>query len=173
MNFRPGFGGGFGRPFFGGRFHHHHHFFGVAWAYGYYGYPAWGYGYYGYPWFADYSYSTPYYASDVGAASSGEQARIEQRLDRIEERLDALLDRTVRPAGAQTTSSSQPEPAATLVFRDGHKEEIQNYAIVGHTLWVFTEDRARKIPLAQIDTEATDKTNEQLGVDLRLPKANN
>jgi hypothetical protein len=175
VNFRPGFGGGFGRPFFGGRFHHHHHhFFGGLWGYGYYGYPAWGYGYYGYPWFADYSYSTPYYASDVGAAGSGEQARIEQRLDRIEERLDALLDRTARPAPAQAqTTPTQPEPTATLVFRDGHKEEIQNYAVVGHTLWVFTEERARKIPVAQINTEATDKANEQRGVDLHLPKVNN
>ena len=91
-----------------------------------------------------------YYASDTGTANYDQQARIEQRLDRIEERLDALLDRTARPVPQQTTTPSQPEPspAATLVFRDGHKEEIQNYAVVGHTLCALTEDRARKIPLA-------------------------
>ena len=169
FHFGTSFGGGFGRPFFGRHFHHHHRFFGGVW----------GYRYYGYPLFADYSYSTerPYYTSDVAAATYGEQARMEQRLDRIEERLDRLLNRleTVRAAPAQTAPQSQPErpPAATLVFRDGHKEEIQNYAVVGHTLWVFTEERARKIPLGQIDTEATDKANEQRGVDLNLPKVNN
>jgi hypothetical protein len=154
------------QPVFHEHFHHHHHFFGGAW----------GYAYYGYPWFADYSYSPeqPYYSSRVDSAIYDQEARVEQRLDRIEERLNRFLDRleTVRPAPAQTTRPSEPEPAAALVFRDGHKEEIQNYAVVGHTLWVFTEDRARKVPLAQINTEATNIANEQRGIELHLPKRN-
>ena len=172
VRFATGLGGGFRRPFFGRRFHHHHQFFVGTW--GYYGYPAWGYAYYGDPWFADYHYSVeqPPYGSDFGAAVYGEQVSIEQRLDRIEERVEALLDRTAHPAPGSTTPPPQPEPAASLVFRDGHKEEIQNYGVVGDTLWVFTEQRARKIPLAQLNSVATDSANEHRGVDLHLPKAN-
>jgi len=32
---------------------------------------------------------------------------------------------------------------------------VENYAIAGQTLWVFTEQRARKIPLADLDIPAT------------------
>jgi hypothetical protein len=175
FRFGIGFGSGFGRTFFHERWHHHHRFFGGAWGYGSYGYPAWGYAYYGYPWFADHSYfmERPYYASNIDAAVDGEQTRMEERLGRIQDRLDGLLERleSVHPLPAQTRPQPEPErsSAATLVFRDGHTEQIQNYAVVGHTLWIFTEDRARKIPLSDINAEATDKANEQQGVDLYLP----
>ncbi|HME57460.1 MAG TPA: hypothetical protein VKF63_03920, partial [Terracidiphilus sp.] len=59
--------------------------------------------------------------------------------------------------------------ATVLVFRDRHSEEIQNYAIVGKTLWVFTEQRARKIPIAELNVPATTKANEARGIDFRLP----
>jgi len=55
-----------------------------------------------------------------------------------------------------------------LVFRDHHSEEIQNFAIVGETLWVFTEQRARKIPIAALDVPATTKANDSRGIDFRL-----
>ena len=56
-----------------------------------------------------------------------------------------------------------------LVFRDHHSEEIDNYAIVGKTLWVFTEQRARKIPIADLNVPATTKANEDRGIEFRLP----
>jgi len=55
------------------------------------------------------------------------------------------------------------------VFRDRHSEEIRNYAIAGETLWVFTQQRARKIPIAELDVPATTKANEDRGIDFRLP----
>ena len=153
----------------GWRFHHHG-FVGRRWGYGYYGYP-WGPSFYD-PRFADYSYSEqPYYPVDMQAAY---YAQVEQRLDRIEDRLDRMLDRldTHGSAPPEPAQPSKPEstPTATLVFRDGHSEQIQNYAIVGNTLWVFTEDHARKIPIAQINTDATERANEQRGIDLHVPK---
>jgi hypothetical protein len=56
-----------------------------------------------------------------------------------------------------------------LVFRDRHSEEILNYAIKGERLWVFTEQRARKIPIAELDVPATTKANTERGIDFRLP----
>jgi len=71
----------------------------------------------------------------------------------------------------------QPErteaaPATVLVFRDQHRQEIQNYAIVGHTLWNFSPQRTEKISLSDLDLPATTKANDDRGVSFRLPGAN-
>jgi len=63
---------------------------------------------------------------------------------------------------------SAPEPTQ-LVFADKHTEQIQNYAIVRQTLWVFDGSRTRKIPLSNLDIPATEKANEDQGVDFTIP----
>jgi hypothetical protein len=57
-----------------------------------------------------------------------------------------------------------------LVFRDQHTEEVGNYAIVGQTLWILSEQKAGKVPLDTLDIPATTKANEDRGVDFRLPE---
>ncbi len=173
-HFSPGFGNRFGRPF-DGRFHHHHHFFRGGIGFGW-GFPVWGY--YD-PFFADYSFDQSDYYAAASRYQTGmydQQAAIEQRLDRVEDRINRLLDRLQAspPAPPQAQyappDKSQSSPAATLVFRDGHAEQIDNYAVVGQTLWIFNEQRARKVPLAQINVEATEQANQQRGIDLHLPR---
>ena len=76
------------------------------------------------------------------------------------------------PAQAQTASASQPaqpQDSSVLVFRDGHQLEIQNYAIVGDTLYDFTPGHMRKVPLSQLDLPATQKANDDRGVAFTLP----
>lgn len=70
--------------------------------------------------------------------------------------------------------SAPPEPAADqpqtlLVFKDGRQLEVQNYAIVGDTLVDLTEGHRRKVPVADLDVEATAKQNDDRGIDFRLP----
>jgi len=48
---------------------------------------------------------------------------------------------------------------------------VQNYAIVGQTLWNFAPQHTQKIPLADLDLPATTKANDERGVDFRLPSA--
>ena len=67
---------------------------------------------------------------------------------------------------------TNPTPATVLVFRDQHQQEVQNYAIVGQTLWNFSPQRTEKIPLSQLDLAATIKANDERGVDFRLPASN-
>ncbi len=62
------------------------------------------------------------------------------------------------------------EPKTVLVFRDGHKEEVTNYAIVGDELFDFTAGR-RKIAIAALDVTATAKANDERGLDFQLPVA--
>ncbi len=70
------------------------------------------------------------------------------------------------PQRAPATYSSQPDqPATVLVYRDGRRAEIRNYGIVGQTLWVFSEQRAQKIALMDLDMDATRKANDERGID--------
>ncbi len=62
-----------------------------------------------------------------------------------------------------------PLPATLLVFKDGHTLEISNYAIVGPTLFDLTAGHRRKIPLSDLDLEATRKQNEDRGVNFEVP----
>jgi hypothetical protein len=79
-----------------------------------------------------------------------------------------------RKAAAAIEPPEPPEPAAAqpatvLIFKDGHKSEVQNYAIVAGTLFDFTDGRSHKILLADLDLPATLKANDDRGVDFQLP----
>ena len=71
--------------------------------------------------------------------------------------------------GNESLSAEAPAPATVLVFRDQHKQEVQNYAIVGQTLWTFAPQRTQKIPLTDLDLPATVKANDERGVEFRVP----
>jgi hypothetical protein len=64
---------------------------------------------------------------------------------------------------------TQATPATVLVFRDQHQQEVQNYAIVGQTLWNFAPQHTQRIPLSDLDLVATAKANDERGVDFRVP----
>ena len=152
-----------------------------------YRYPWWGYrGYYGYPsglgWYggtgfvwsdASYSYpaeSNPEYAyppPDNSSASVAYEQR--QEIDRLNDEVARLRAERVPANPAPDPPPAQIRAETVLVFRDRHSEEIGNYAIAGETLWVFTDQRARKIPIAELDVPATSKANENRGIDFRLP----
>lgn len=61
------------------------------------------------------------------------------------------------------------EAAVTLVFKDGRPtEQIHNYMLTRKTLFV-EEQRLREISVDQLDLAATEKINQEVGVDFRLP----
>ena len=66
-----------------------------------------------------------------------------------------------------------PEPAemepVTLVFKDGRpNEQVRNYMITRSHLYIH-DQRTRVIPLDEIDVEATQKANEEAGIDFQVP----
>jgi hypothetical protein len=73
------------------------------------------------------------------------------------------------PAPEPPEATEENIPATVLVYRDGHQMEIQNYAILGNTLWVFSEQRTRQVPLADLDLAATRRLNEDCGIDFVPP----
>ena len=56
-----------------------------------------------------------------------------------------------------------------LVFKDGHKVEATNYAIVGQSLWIYTEQDSKRVPLADLDVNATKNANSDRGVTFQVP----
>ena len=73
-----------------------------------------------------------------------------------------------RTDGTAEIAAPEAPPPTTLVFKDGHRLEVRNYAIVGATMFDLTPGHPRKIELADVDLEATQKENED-GVSFQLP----
>lgn len=64
---------------------------------------------------------------------------------------------------------SDDSPATVFIFKDGHKVEMHNYAIVGQTLFDFSSKPLKKLQVADLDVDATRKANDELGIALTLP----
>jgi hypothetical protein len=88
------------------------------------------------------------------------------------------------PASARppvTNSAPEPsrvqeiaaQPPTILIFKDGHKQEVSNYAIVGTNLFDLTPGHRRKIALTDLDVTATEKANDEQGTDFKLPELPN
>jgi hypothetical protein len=94
----------------------------------------------------------------------------EHNLDRRSHRAEPA-EETAKPAAAPAPPEPpKPRPMTVLVFRDGHKVEIQNYAISGTTLYNFSEAGPHQITLDDLDLAATTKANYERGIAFHLPK---
>jgi hypothetical protein len=71
------------------------------------------------------------------------------------------------PPPAETPVADQPQ--TLLVFKDGHQLEVQNYAVIGDTLYDLTPGRHHKIAIDELDLTSTAKQNDERGIDFRLP----
>jgi len=142
-----------------------------------------GYGYrggYGFPWLYGGLYD-PYWWWDSGSSFDYDQqyqtglANEMNAQSLNEQRMRQQDDQDVyarsAPPPPREQEGAEVVPATVLVFRDEHKQEIRNYAIVGQTLWNFAPQHTQKIPLSDIDLPATTKANDERGVDFRLPSA--
>jgi hypothetical protein len=88
---------------------------------------------------------------------------------------------SLRTGTASQMETAQPSPAlppAVLVFRDGHREEVERYVIQGGVInaradYWSTGSWTRKIPIAELDVPATLKLNEERGGKFNLPSGPN
>jgi hypothetical protein len=165
------------------------YYFGLGYGYYPYGYyPSYGYyGYYDPSWYG--GYYTYSYDDSAQQQAYAEQQQLNnqvndlnQRVDSLQEQNDALrADLNQRPNVPRPPQASAPEPRpaqtlneptkpVVLVYKDGRRLQVHNYAIVGQTLWVLTDNLAKKIPLADLDLNKTQEENEQNGVEFTVPK---
>jgi len=73
-----------------------------------------------------------------------------------------------RSSSAREAKEAKPIEPTVLVFRDGHQQQVNNYAIMGQTVYVL-DDGTHKIPLANLDVPATVKANDDRGVEFKIP----
>ncbi|MGO9125908.1 MAG: hypothetical protein ACLP6G_13600 [Terriglobales bacterium] len=132
-------------------------------------YPQWGLAY----------YATPYYGYyDNGTDAQNYAPEDEYNggptiFDRRGPGYVPPVQEPERPAESSSVAAPEavPEPSTptVLVFKDGHQLEVENYAIVGATLYDLTEGHRRKVALAELDLTATSKQNDDRGIDFHLP----
>ena len=159
-----------------------------------YGYSAYASGYYTpvYPYGLSYSYDddtqqetiTQYRQlngeiSDLNAevrdlrdenAALREEAYGQKTTNRPTAKKEAETATALAPApSAGSEKAEAPETSTVLVYKDGHKREVRSFAIVGKTLWILSELRAQKVPLADLDLDATEKANVERGIDFPMP----
>jgi hypothetical protein len=135
---------------------------------------------FGWPWWYA-GYYDPYWWWDSGSSYDEDRARelelanemnaqslAEQRM-RGDEDQDTYARSDPQPQPSQADAADASTPATMLIFRDRHLQEVQNYAIVGSTVWVFGAQRTQKISVADLDLPATAKANDGRGVEFRVP----
>src|SRR5208283_3605488 len=141
-----------------------------------------GYGYGGGAWIAPYYYpifdDSSAYDSGPGGPYLYYGPPADQTLhivvDTPPARRDAVADDDDDASTAAVTpkskraSDAKPVDPTVLVFRDGHQQEVSNYAIMGQTVYVF-DHRKQKIALGDLDVPATIKANDDRGVEFQLP----
>jgi hypothetical protein len=75
------------------------------------------------------------------------------------------------PAAApQPVADQQP---TVLVFRNGKRLEVRNYAIVGNEIVNLSGTGPRKIAVSDLDLNATSRVNDDRAVNFRLPASSN
>ncbi len=142
------------------------------------GFGGFGYGSFYPAYAADYSYQAPPQQVVVESDNNRELA---YEVERLTDEVQLLRDEDVRrynesrAAALQnqgSMSAKEPPAYTVLVFRDGHKQSVQNYAVAGDTLWIITEQAAKKVPLSEIDLPATQQANSANGVEFKVPSKN-
>jgi hypothetical protein len=119
----------------------------------------------------DYYAAPPSAGADNGNATDVQLAMEIQKLsDEIEDLKSEQNRGSNQPGGSVSMSVQPPATATTFVFRDGHRVSATNYAIAGQTLWIFSENMAKKVALAELDLAATEQVNAANGIYLYLPK---
>ena len=149
--------------------------YGCRGGYGYgYGYYPWGYGLDPSWWWDSGSSYDQDQQDQIGLANEMNQQNLAEQQARQQADHDVYAQSAPPPPRRQPSAREEDErtvaaPATVLVFRDQHKQEVQNYAIVGQTVWVFDPQRTQKIPLSELDLPATTKANDDRGVDFHIP----
>ncbi|MBZ5532251.1 MAG: hypothetical protein LAO20_12530 [Acidobacteriia bacterium] len=60
-------------------------------------------------------------------------------------------------------------PSAVFIFKDGHKLETRNFAIMGTTLYDLSSSTVKKVSLVDLNKDATIKENDDRGIQIKLP----
>ena len=111
---------------------------------------------------------TPKSDSNQVAELAYEVERLTQEIQRLREEQQSRDTQQAPPPSP--VSNEKPSAPTILVFRDGHQTQVQGYAIVGQTLWILTEQSSTRVPITDLDLEATQNLNSERGVRFLVPR---
>lgn len=123
-------------------------------------------------WWDSDSYSSydPDYEQQLQIAQQMNEQSLEEQQMRRQQDADSYAQSAPQSQpSSEDTHTQSIVPPTVLIFRDQHQQEVQNYAIVGQTLWAFAPGRTQKIPLSDLDLPATTKANDDRGLDFKVP----
>jgi len=105
----------------------------------------------------DYSYA----GSDINDLNN----QIQQLSAEVEQLRSDQMQRDADEVAPRSTADEVP---TILVYRDGHRMNIYNYAVTGDTLWVLTGRSSIRVLLSDLDLAATQTVNQDNGVRFLL-----
>ncbi len=135
-----------------------------------------------YPFFYPDSAPPPGGGDAYGPPPQDQPSDLMMELDAIHQELAGLRQRQAEPpygmspeeAGtAAVPAPSKPtDPPLILIFRDGTRTEVRDFAVVGQTFWDLSGHPTRKFPISLLNLEASIQANETRGVEFPpVPKA--
>lgn len=139
----------------------------------FYSYP----GFYGDYYGDNYGYGPPAQQPVIVNSDNGNSAELAAQVQQLTDEVSDLRseenrryyeDRDRASSGA-TLSAKEPAVSTIFVFRDGHRVSAKSYAIAGQTLWIFSEQNARKYQVTDLDAAATEQANAANGVEFHVP----
>ena len=135
------------------------------------------------PYYSPYFLGTPLYTPPAYPEPTYYTAPVNQNeidlaneVRRLTEEVERLRQEQALAASRQSLSVSPPSVPGpppiptTLVFRDGRRMMIENYAIVGESIWILDEKSSARISLAELDLDATQRENSSKGVRFLVPQ---
>lgn len=160
------------------------------------GYGGYGYGGYGVPWvnswevtpwdlgYPDFTgYSDMGYGEDESAAAAQPEAPQQPEEAAPAPEPDYRPEYQAEPPDIPESYTATPapdpappaaEPALTLIFKDGHRRSIRNYAMTGNSVIVMDDaasGRMQRIPLTELNLPATEQAAQQAGLDFTPPSS--
>jgi hypothetical protein len=111
---------------------------------------------------------------EVRQTAGQSELELAYQVGRLTQEVEQLRQEQALRASPQAQQIQPPQPATpsipkVVIFQDGHRLEIRNYAIVGQILWVLDGQGCPKFSLSDLNLGATQKENRDRGVSLSLP----
>lgn len=123
--------------------------------------------------YSSYDYGMqPYPVAETAPVPAYDDSALRVQIERLSDEIERLREEQQVRNAAPPPAAARPARAdlpTILIYRDGQRSEVQNYGIVGQTLWIFNERQARKVALSEIDVSATRFANEQRGLSFVVP----
>jgi hypothetical protein len=120
-------------------------------------------------WMPSMGYDTDQAPAPAPAPEQEPDAQLSDQVGNLAAQVEMMREEQAQryyPGPATPAAPEEEEPPVTvLVYRDGREVEVHNYAIIGKTVWVFSDQTARQVPLADLDLPSTERVNAARGVD--------